>query len=127
MALRQVGAVVDKNGMKLSPPPFPIVANGYAPAEVDAFVLKLARRARGEVAGLRAQVEDLEAELARYRAAEPDTAAPAPTGQPAEDPSGDEVDWALAAVGRSPYDSWSDDRRQRAIMSLRARRMSACG
>lgn len=112
--------------MKLSPPPFTIVANGYAPEEVDALILKLARRARGEVAELRSQVEDLEAELARYREVPVPAPAPEQAATPNEE-AGQDADWALAAVGRSPYDSWNDDRRQRAIMSLRGRRMSACG
>ena len=126
MMFRNPGRPVDTDDMELSPPPFTIVAKGYAPDEVDALILKLARRARGEVAELRAQVEDLEAEVARYRTAampEPD---PGPSPTPVEEHD-QEIDWALAAVGRSPYDSWNDDQRQRAIMSLRGRRMSACG
>lgn len=129
MMFRNAGELVDRDGMKLSPPPFKIVANGYAPDEVDALILKLARRARGEVAELRAQVEDLEAELAGYRATArqaPDPV-PAPVAPAASEERRQEADWALAAVGRSPYDSWNDDQRQRAIMSLRGRRMSACG
>jgi hypothetical protein len=126
MTFVNLGRPVDTDGMKLSPPPFTIVAEGYAPNEVDALILKLARRARGEVAELRAQIDDLEAELARYRAAALPAPDPTPPPTPAEEHD-QEVDWALAAVGRSPYDSWNDDQRQRAIMSLRGRRMSACG
>lgn len=124
MALAPVGAIADRDGMKLSPPPFRVVANGYAPAEVDVFVLRLVRRAHGEVAALRAQIEDLEAELARYHAAE--SSVKEPTPMPVEEPAVEEADWALAAVGRSPYESWSEEQRQRAIMSLRGRRLSAC-
>ena len=124
MALLPGGAAADRDGMKLSPPSFQVVANGYAPAEVDAFVLKLVRRARGEVAELRAQIEDLEAELARYQAA--GSSVQEPTPMPVEEPAVEEADWALAAVGRSPYESWSDEQRRRAIVSLRGRRLSAC-
>ena len=124
MVLMPVGAAADRDGMKLSPPPFKVVANGYAPAEVDAFVLALARRARGDVAELRTRIEDLEAELARHQATGSSVQEPTPI--PVEEPAVPSADWALAAVGRSPYESWSDEQRRQAIVSLRSRRLSAC-
>ena len=112
--------------MSFNSPTFPVVPHGYSPAHVDEFVLRLVRRARGEVAALRAEVGDLEAEIARLRA----QLAPVPVTPPVErtvdiDPPGD-VDWAHSVIGRSAYDSWSEDERQRAATALRTRRLSVC-
>jgi hypothetical protein len=112
--------------MSFTSPTFPIVPHGYSPGHVDELVLRLARRAREEVAALRAQVEDLEAEiqLLRARTASVHVESPLETiddVSPAED-----LDWAHSVIGRSAYDSWSDDERERAASALRGRRLSIC-
>ncbi len=112
--------------MSFNSPTFPVVPHGYSPAHVDEFVLRLARRARGEVAELRAHVEDLEAEIERLRA----QAAPArvePEGDLIDEMvAADDLDWAHSVIGRSAYDSWSEDERERAATALRGRRLSVC-
>lgn len=35
-------------------------------------------------------------------------------------------DWAASVIGRASYDEWSDEQRERAAVSLRRKRMSAC-
>jgi hypothetical protein len=112
--------------MSFTSPTFPVVPHGYSPADVDEFVLRLARRARGEIAELRAQVGDLEAEIERLRALSAPVPVPSPVERTVNIDSTDDVDWAHSVIGRSAYDSWSDDERQRAAAALRTRRLSIC-
>lgn len=35
-------------------------------------------------------------------------------------------DWAASVIGRASYNEWSDEQRERAALSLRRKRMSAC-
>ena len=112
--------------MSFKSPAFPVVPNGYSPAHVDEFVLRLARRARGEVAELRAQVEDLEAEIERLRGNTVRTGVE-PAGEPVVDVvREDDVDWAHSVIGRSAYDSWTEDQLERAAAALRGRRLNVC-
>jgi hypothetical protein len=112
--------------MTFNSPTFPVVPQGYSPAHVDEFVLRLVRRARGEVAELRAQVGDLEAEIERLKALSTPAPVPAPVERSVDLGETERADWAHSVIGRSAYDSWSDDERQRAAAALRTRRLSIC-
>jgi uncharacterized protein YhaN len=112
--------------MSFKSPAFPVVANGYSPAHVDEFMLRLARRARGEVAELRAQVEDLEAEIERLRAHTAPAVVESTHESVVDVVQEEDVDWAHSVIGRSAYDSWTEDQMERAAAALRGRRLNVC-
>ncbi|MDH4115901.1 MAG: hypothetical protein OEX04_05865 [Acidimicrobiia bacterium] len=101
---------------------FPVVAEGYAPSDVDRFIAELTRRARARISELEARVAELEANADTIEVLfDPAVIDMHEAGaEPVED-----LPWAQSVIARSAYDGFTDDDRRRAAEALRSRRLSA--